>query len=193
VATAVLALSLAAAVSAAALYVARIPVLEGRVDVPLLRAVLLEVAPPPDLYAVLASAPLDLTPGSSTPLTVSHRYIGDYFVGVRVAGIVPWPVGTSDTGLRLRWVCRDRGGDVLTRELGADPLPWWRSFRLPGQSGFIFTVYAVPRDLPRAQRLNCSATVVNPGRSFIDRFGSPRCTSVSFLSSECRPPNVRWT
>ena len=170
---AVLALPLAAIVSAAALYVARVPVLEGRVNAPLLRAVILEVAPPSDLYDVLASAPLNLTPGSSTALTLSHRYVGEYSVGVRVAGILPMPVDTYDTGLRLRWVCRDRGRDVLTRELGIDPRPWWRSFRVAGESGFTFEVYDVPRDLPRAQRLDCTATVINPGRGFVDRFGQP--------------------
>jgi hypothetical protein len=164
-------LVMAVAGTVGVLYLLRIPVLEGRVDAPFLRAVLLEAAPPPDLKRWLASTPLDLTPGATTTLSFTHRYIGRYEVHVSVAGLVTQPVDTYDTGLRLRWTCRGQGPELMTREIGGDPLPWWRSFRTPGQSGFIFLVYEVPRDLPRAEHLVCTVTVVTPSQQFLDRYG----------------------
>jgi hypothetical protein len=155
------------------LYLLRVPVLEGRVDAPLLRALFLEFAPPADLNRRLASAPLNLTPGVTTTISFTHRYIGSYDVGVQVAGLVTQPVATYDTGLRLRWTCRDQGRELLTREIGADPLPWWRSFPTQGQSGFIFLVYEVPQDLPRAENVTCTITALTSPKQFLDRFGEP--------------------
>lgn len=151
----------------------RTPILEGRVA-PGLGWILLALAPPPDLPHQGGSVVIDPSAtGNHYRFTATHRYVGGYVIGLAVDRGFRRIGTTEDLGLRLRLVCDGVGGSVFDRELGADPSPWW-SGGPERHGGFTLSYYEVPKDIPRGERLECSATVVHGSVEFAKRYGATR-------------------
>jgi hypothetical protein len=147
----------------------RVPVLEGRLLQQLRGYYLLLLPLPTDFYTALAEFPVDLAQAAQRyRFTVSHRYVGNYALGLRVGKEIPQPVDSYDWGSRLVFGCESPDGMTYRRRVGDDPSPWWTN----QSQGFLLHWYRVPRDLPRGQTLSCLIEVAEGSRRFDALYGS---------------------
>lgn len=132
------------------------------------RALVLAIFPPKDLYRSIFSAVVHPDQQEfRVEGELRHLYSGEYEIGLRVPKSISMRQSTHLSDCRLRVGLTSSTGEVLSAVVGDSLDPWWSS----KANGFALTSYWVPTDLPKDTWIKCTVTVEKASNDFVERYG----------------------